>query len=101
MNILRSIAFLTIFYIGIPYLVFSQEFPNFYDQDFQEEYKKLELACYGGDAWVCYEVGKMYQNGSGLIKNQSRAKQFYSRACSFGILEACNSLEFGEAMNDF
>jgi len=48
-------------------------------------------ACDGGDALECYVLGKMYEEGKGVKKSYSKAKEFYGKACDVGDAFGCEA----------
>lgn len=66
-----------------------------------EEEQRLELACIGGDAEVCYQLGRMYERGVGLMANPKKSSYFYGMACKRGIMEACERRDYGNKMGKF
>ena len=56
-----------------------------YDEDRAISY--FEKTCDKGDAIGCIKAGSVYQN---LIKDSTKSKIFYKRACSLGYKDYCN-----------
>ncbi|MCC7541538.1 MAG: SEL1-like repeat protein [Deltaproteobacteria bacterium] len=51
----------------------------------------LESQCTGGNGGACWSLGTMYQQGAaGLPRDQTRARQWFTRACQLGHQAACN-----------
>ena len=55
----------------------------------EETYQR---ACDSGIAADCHNLGLLYHNGEGVVRNTARAAQLYARACDRGVAAACNNL---------
>ncbi len=55
--------------------------------------KALRKACFRGDIHECFKAGQIYEMGEiGITKNITQAKEFYQKACSNYLPEACAKL---------
>ena len=55
--------------------------------------KALRKACFMGSKRECFKVGQIYEIGKiGVTKNITKAKEFYQKACSNYLPEACAKL---------
>jgi serine/threonine protein kinase/TPR repeat protein len=52
----------------------------------------LNRACAGGSWAACEALGKMYREGLGVAKDNSRAADLFEKACDSGYASACDSL---------
>lgn len=56
--------------------------------------KALRKACFRGHSRKCFKVGQIYEIGKkGVLKNITKAKEFYQKACSAYLAEACAKLD--------
>ena len=53
-----------------------------------------EARCTSGDAKSCFDLGVMYENGTGVSKDQVHAAQLYKQACDGGNAPGCTNLAF-------
>ena len=52
----------------------------------------LQMACAGGVATGCTDLGWFYQNGLGVNRNDAEAVTLFRKACDGGNLRGCNNL---------
>ena len=52
----------------------------------------LQKACAGGDAWGCFNLGYLYENGRGVKLDYFKASRYYQKACAGGLALGCNNL---------
>jgi TPR repeat protein len=52
----------------------------------------LQLACSGGDAKSCFDLGVLYEGGNGVPKDKAKAAGFYRKACDAGSAGGCFAL---------
>lgn len=62
-------------------------------QDFKKAMELYRLAEKQGDALAQNNIGALYENGEGVPVNIKEAKKWYSKSCSNGLGEACQSLK--------
>ena len=53
---------------------------------------RLDTKCVAGDVQACSQLGDMYANGRGVVRDLARAGQSYERACNLGAPDICNTL---------
>ena len=41
----------------------------------------------------CYNLGVMYENGRGVTKSKTEARQYYQKACNGGYGNACRHVK--------
>jgi membrane associated rhomboid family serine protease/TPR repeat protein len=49
-------------------------------------------ACDGKDGFGCWLSGSFHADGTGVEKNEARAREFHQEACDLGDVRGCNSL---------
>ncbi|MFO0606405.1 MAG: SEL1-like repeat protein [Polyangiales bacterium] len=57
--------------------------------------ESLEFArrgCDGRDGTSCNQLGLLYEDGLGVVRNPNRAAQYYEQACDLGMQTACSNL---------
>jgi len=59
-----------------------------------EDFGDCTAECTRGDPSSCFELGKLYGNGRGVAKDESRAVSLYQKACDAAYVPACVSLAF-------
>ncbi len=69
-----------------------------YAEDKKEAIKYSE-ECKDKNAKSCYKLGLMYASGDGVKQDESKAKEFYKKACDGGSSEGCVSLEMLNSAN--
>lgn len=52
----------------------------------------FERACEGGNAEGCFELGTMYEKGTGMAPNPYHASNLYAAACRAGMSKGCASM---------
>lgn len=52
----------------------------------------LAVACRGGDAQACHNLGAAHQSGLGVPVDLDAAMAAYDRGCQGGVVQACNSM---------
>ena len=52
-----------------------------------------QTACEGGYALACSELAVMYRDGAGVVKDESRAVEFFRQACDRDYAPGCEALE--------
>lgn len=52
-----------------------------------------ELECDKGNPVACAQLGVLYHNGKGVVRNQQKAYKAVNRSCSMGFQPACQRLE--------
>ena len=74
--------------------MYSQEAgPQDPPPDFAKARWYLIKACDGGQGEGCSELASMYEDGRGVPRDVSRAKQEYGRACDLHLKTACEKLQ--------
>ena len=58
-------------------------------QNYEIAIKLYKLACNGGEATGCYNLGAMHFNGQGLKRNKSLAIELFGKACDAGSQDGC------------
>ena len=67
--------------------------------DFSEAARLFNLACEGGHARACYDLGDKlgcyalayaHQTGVGAAKDEARAYDLYKNSCELGLAKGCN-----------
>ncbi len=53
----------------------------------------MQTACENQIAEACYHFGILYEQGSGVIKDSMKAKEYYLKACEYGYDKACKNFE--------
>jgi len=59
---------------------------------FSEAQKPLETACEGGNLEGCYYLAWYYESGTGVFRDEKKAKPLYLKACEGGIGKSCAEL---------
>lgn len=64
-----------------------------------KDYKKAatvfeELCAKNKDATSCYNIGYLYENGTGVTKNLTKAFNFFQQACDAGNGGGCNGVAY-------
>jgi TPR repeat protein/transglutaminase-like putative cysteine protease len=54
----------------------------------------LSKGCDGGDTQACTDLGKQYEAGDGVPRDQARSAELFTRGCEGGDAEGCTSLGF-------
>jgi serine/threonine protein kinase len=73
----------------------EQRAEAFDDQKRYSDAKSLyEQACSGGNGLACANIGVMFFDGHGVVKDYSRAEKFFSKACDAGNGGGCYELGF-------
>jgi len=54
----------------------------------------LEKACTNKKGAACEELGLLYTEGIGFDKNNTKANQYYNKACNYGTSTACEKINF-------
>ena len=62
-------------------------------QDLREAARLYKVGCDGGFMAGCTHLAQMYLTGSGIRRNQNKARQLLNKACEGGDREACEKLE--------
>lgn len=62
--------------------------------DFSEAARLFNLACEGGHARACYDIGAMIASGKVAAKQPGTAAKFYERACKMGDKLGCYALAY-------
>nr|WP_314563536.1 Sel1 repeat protein [uncultured Campylobacter sp.] len=44
-----------------------------------------------GDAKGCYNLGVLYAEGQGIIKDKQSAKKYFGKACNMGLKQGCDN----------
>jgi hypothetical protein len=52
----------------------------------------LTIACDGGEAIGCSNLGQMFENGKGVAEDDARAARFYQEGCEGGSPDGCYKL---------
>jgi TPR repeat protein len=52
----------------------------------------LKLACGGGDAKSCFDLGVLHESGKGVPKDKAKAAELYKKACDAGSASGCFAL---------
>lgn len=52
----------------------------------------FDKACKGGNFYGCYNLGRMYERGPGLVLDHAKAVQLWTKACEVGSPDGCNDL---------
>jgi hypothetical protein len=53
---------------------------------------KPSIACDGGDAYGCYNLGRMYYYGEGVQEDYFKAVELFTKACDGGYARGCKNL---------
>jgi hypothetical protein len=59
------------------------------DETRVEELFKFKQACASGDARGCVSLGNLYENGTGVTKDEARAAELFKQACDGGDARGC------------
>ncbi len=62
--------------------------------DFKEAARLFNLACEGGHARACYDIGAMIASGKVAARQPETAAKFYERACKMGDKLGCYALAY-------
>ena len=62
--------------------------------DFKEAARLFNLACEGGHARACYDIGAMIASGKVAAMQPETATKFYERACKMGDKLGCYALAY-------
>ena len=62
--------------------------------NFNEAARLFNLACEGGHARACYDIGAMIASGKVAAKQPEMAAKFYERACKMGDKLGCYALAY-------
>mgnify|MGYP001642609213 CR=1 FL=1 len=54
----------------------------------QKYFKALAMR---GDAKDCYNLGVLYAEGQGIIKDKQSAKKYFGKACDMGLKQDCDN----------
>ena len=54
--------------------------------------RKLLESCDAGNAQACFDVGKRFQKGEYVLRDEARAATLYDRSCENGIGDGCATL---------
>lgn len=60
--------------------------------EYEKAFKLYEKACGMGEDSGCYELGRMYKYGKGVVKDYSKAIKLYEKACDEGEASGCYEL---------
>lgn len=52
----------------------------------------LAKACDGGSAKGCFDLGALYENGTGVVQNKYQAAALYAQACRGGEASGCSNM---------
>jgi hypothetical protein len=65
-----------------------------------EAHRHYQLACDGGYALACYDIGTLYWTGEGVPESWPTGQAYYERACGMHHADACREVAFifGRAM---
>ncbi len=58
--------------------------------DLKRAAELYQRGCEGGSVDGCYNLAVAYRDGDGLQRNQQRADETFSKACSMGLAAACD-----------
>lgn len=58
-------------------------------QDFAQAMKWFHIAADRNDGGTQFALGSMYDNGEGIVRNSSKAMEWYRKAANQGYTEAC------------
>ena len=61
-----------------------------YDLDYKKAKEYLDISCHKGNEKACLNIGHIYSNGLGVAPDESKALEFYQKACNGGNTEGCN-----------
>jgi hypothetical protein len=64
-------------------------------QDFERAAELYREACNSRHGEACYQLGQLYQSGTGVPRQPGRAVGYISRACNYGYQLACPEEESG------
>jgi len=59
------------------------------EEDFSRAAALFQIACDGGVAAGCYNVGVFYAGGTGVPKDKTKAAAFFQKACDGGSANGC------------
>ncbi len=60
--------------------------------DVPKAFPLAKKACDGGDNWGCYFMGRMHRDGKSAPKDQTKAKIFFSKACTLNNGPGCTAI---------
>ncbi len=63
----------------------------YYAENYSVAYRQYKVACDGGNALGCNDVGYIYSNGLGLLEDDAEARKYYKRACDMGRALGCKN----------
>lgn len=65
-----------------------------------ESHRYYQLACNGGYALACYDIGTLYWTGQGVAVSWPTGQSYYERACGMRHADACREVAYiyGRAM---
>lgn len=52
----------------------------------------FEKACNSGNAQGCFQLGALYEKGSGVAQNKYKAVALYTQACNGGESHGCSNM---------
>lgn len=78
-------------------LAFGGDFEDgikaFKSGDYKKAFDFYKKSCDGRNAFGCFNLGLIYDNGQGVKKDKYRAKQFYGKACMLKDKLSCKNYE--------
>lgn len=65
----------------------------YYEQlhDYTRSIRAYEKSCYLKSSMGCFNLAMFYYSGDGVRQNKSIAKEYFGRACDYGLQTGCNN----------
>jgi len=64
------------------------------EKRYSEAHQLFDQVCASGNMKGCANLGEIYINGDGVVKDYTRAVSLFSKACDAGSAEGCNDLGY-------
>lgn len=61
-------------------------------KDYAQANALFSKACDSGNAKGCFDLGKIYEHGTGIAENKYKASALYAQACRGGVSLGCSSM---------
>ncbi len=59
---------------------------------YSEAVAQFEKACDNGNSKGCFQLGRLYEKGDGLVQNKYKAVSLYTQACHGGEADGCSNI---------